>query len=184
MNIQTNEWMLSPGYGIYCNGSWPTPNLPVHQDVHEVSTPWNQWFCHLPNCWETNLLPGRSWQFPVGPVAKKRLFLAETSYRAGDFETTFLAFDRVQTLQPEGQAAEQAPGTSLRRHWDDVVSSYITIPKWPCFRRVCSWNDLPRLIIQDQWGTDGFQFCSKWSPFNQPGLALNIQARGLVGDLT
>jgi hypothetical protein len=43
---QTNE-CLSPGYGIYCNGSWPTPNLPVHQDVHEVSTPWNQWFCQF-----------------------------------------------------------------------------------------------------------------------------------------
>eukprot|EP00435_Cladocopium_sp_Y103_P071038 s839_g36.t1 len=40
--------------------------------------------------------------------AEAWLFLAETSYRAGDFETTFLAFDRVRELQPEGQAAEQA----------------------------------------------------------------------------
>ena len=36
-----------------------------------------------------------------------RLFLAETSYRRGDFESTFLAFDKVRELQPEGPAAEQ-----------------------------------------------------------------------------
>ena len=40
-----------------------------------------------------------------------RLFLAETCYRFGDFEQTFLAFERVKALQPEGPAAQQVART-------------------------------------------------------------------------
>lgn len=52
---------------------------------------------------------------PINPFPSKifscRLFLAETSYRFGDFEQTFLAFDRVKALQPEGPAAQQVART-------------------------------------------------------------------------
>lgn len=76
-----------------------------------------------------------------------RLFLAETSYRFGDFEQTFLAFDRVKALQPEGPAAQQVGSEILKKSGgtdpknDGIsVSVMVLYDKPPTRSFICLFN--------------------------------------------